>query len=61
MQYHEINYFYWPTDIQSFCDWPFHLNEDFAKGKHMAYQTTNAAVLLIVLGTQLFWMTHCTD
>ena len=32
-------------------DWTFNLNEDFAKGKHMAYQTTSAAALL-VLGTQ---------
>ena len=51
MKSHKINYFYWPTDIQSICDWTFNLNEDFAKGKHMAYQTTSAAVLL-VLGTQ---------
>ena len=51
MKFHKINYFSWPTDIQGICDWIFNLNEDFAKGEHTAYQTTSAAVLL-VLGTQ---------
>ena len=60
MKSHEINDFYWPIVIQSIFDWTFNLNEDFAKGKHMAYQTTSAAVLL-VLGTQQLCMTHCTD
>ena len=51
MKSHEIIYVYWPTVIESIFDWTFNLNEDFAEGKHMAYQTTSAAVLL-VLGTQ---------
>ena len=51
MKAQEMNYFYWPTVIQSIFDWTFNLNEDFAKGRHMAYQTNSAAVLL-VLGTQ---------
>ena len=48
MKYHEINYFYWPTVTQSVFDWTFNLNEDIAKGKHMAYQTISAAVLLVL-------------
>ena len=48
MKSHEINYCYWPTVIQSIFDWSFTLNEDFAKGKHMADQTNNAAVLLVL-------------
>ena len=51
MKSHVINYIHWLTDIQGICDWTFSLNEHFAEGKHMAYQTTSAAVLL-VLGTQ---------
>ena len=38
MKSHEINHFYWPIVIQSIFDWTFNLNEDFAKGKHMAYK-----------------------
>ena len=52
MKFHEVDYYYSPTVIQSVFDWTFDLNADFAKGKHMAYQTTSAAVLL-VLGIQL--------
>ena len=46
MKAQEMNYFYWPTVIQSIFDWTLNLNEDSAKDKHMAYQTTRAAVLL---------------
>ena len=48
MKSHEINYLYWPTVNQGIFDWTFKLNEDFGKGKHMAYQTTSAAVLLVL-------------
>ena len=51
MEAQEMNYFYWPIVIQSIFDWTINLNEDFAKGRHTVYQTTSAAVLL-VLGTQ---------
>ena len=48
MKYHEINYCYWPT-IFSIFDWTFNLNEDFIKGKHMAFRTNSSAGLLGVI------------
>ena len=51
MKFHQMNYCYWPTVIQSIFDWLFSLNVEFAKGKNMAYQTTSAAAVLLVLGT----------
>ena len=51
MKSHKIICFNLPTVTQGIFYWTFNLNEDFAKGKYMAYQTTSAAVLLL-LGTQ---------
>ena len=49
MKSHEIQYRHQPTIFQSIFDSTFNLNEDFIKGKHMAYQTDSSAVLLGVL------------
>ena len=49
MKSHEIQYRHQPTIFQSIFDCTFNLNEDFIKGKHMAYQTDSFAVLLGVL------------